>query len=98
MLESGNTAVIVGGPSDGPWLRAMKIPLKILFYKPFADGEFKFFLAQLNQQDLEYLASLMESGQMKSVIDKTYPLAEVPAAVAYQEEGHARGKVVIKVQ
>jgi NADPH:quinone reductase-like Zn-dependent oxidoreductase len=34
---------------------------------------------------------------MKSVIDKTYPLAEVPAAVAYLEEGHARGKVVITV-
>ncbi len=98
VLEPGGTAVIIGGPSDGPWLGALKIPLKILFYKPFADGDFKFFLAKLNQQDLEYLASLMESGQMKSVIDKTYPLAEVPAAVAYQEEGHARGKVVIKVQ
>ncbi len=96
VLEPGGTAVVVGGP-PGAWLGGLKIPLKILFYKPFADGEFKFFLAKLDQKDLEYLASLMESGRLKSVIDKTYPLAEVSAAVGYVEEGHARGKVVIKV-
>jgi len=77
---------------------ALKGPLKILFYRPFADGKFKFFIASLKQKDLEYLASLMESGRVKSVIDRTYPLAEVPAAIAYLEEGHARGKVVIKVE
>jgi NADPH:quinone reductase-like Zn-dependent oxidoreductase len=98
VLEPGGIAVIVGGPSDGPWLGAMKVPLKMLFYKPFADGQFKFFLANLEQKDLEYLASLMESGRLKSVIDSTYPLAQVPAAIAHQEEGHARGKVVIQVQ
>src|SRR4029079_2477311 len=98
VLEPGGTAVIVGGPSDGPWIGAMKVPLKILFYKPFADGQFKFFLANIEHKDLEYLASLMESGRLKSVIDKPYPLAQVPAAVAYQEEGHARGKVIIKVE
>jgi len=96
VLEPGGIAVIVGGPS-GAWLGGLKIPIKIIFYKPFADGDFKFFLAHLNPKDLEYLASLMASGKMKSVIDKTYPLAEVPAAVAYLEEGHARGKVVITV-
>jgi NADPH:quinone reductase-like Zn-dependent oxidoreductase len=41
------------------------------------------------------LVGAMESGRMKSVIDRTYPLAETAAAVAYVEEGHARGKVVI---
>jgi NADPH:quinone reductase-like Zn-dependent oxidoreductase len=97
VLEPGGTAVIVGGPSDGAWLGALKIPLKILFYKPFADGEFKFFLANLDQKDLEYLASLMQSGRLKSVIDRTYPLAQVPAAIAYVEAGHTRGKVIIKI-
>jgi NADPH:quinone reductase-like Zn-dependent oxidoreductase len=98
VLEPGGIAVVVGGPSDGPWLGALKGPLKMIFYRPFADGEFKFFLAKLDQQDLQYLASLMEAGRLKSVIDKTYPLAQAPAAVAYLEEGHARGKVIIKVE
>lgn len=48
-------------------------------------------------RDLQVLAGLLESGQVKPVIDRTYPLEEVPAAIAYLEEGHARGKVVIEV-
>ena len=40
---------------------------------------------------------MMQSGKLKPVIDKTYKLSEVPAAIAYVEEGHARGKVIITV-
>ena len=43
-------------------------------------------------------ATLLEAGSVKSVIDRRYPLAEVPAAIAYLEEGRARGKVVISVE
>ncbi len=47
--------------------------------------------------DLELLGSLLETGALVPVIDRTYPLAEVPAAIAYQAEGHCPGKVVITV-
>ena len=50
-----------------------------------------------NQQDLRFLKDLLESGKLKSVIDRRYPLSEVPAAIRYLEEGHASGKVVIIV-
>jgi NADPH:quinone reductase-like Zn-dependent oxidoreductase len=40
---------------------------------------------------------LMESGKLRSMIDRRYPLAETAAAIAYVEAGHARGKVVVKV-
>jgi NADPH:quinone reductase-like Zn-dependent oxidoreductase len=43
------------------------------------------------------LKELIESGKVTPVIDKTYPLAEVPEAIRYLEQGHARGKVVITV-
>ena len=43
------------------------------------------------------LKGLIESGQVTPAIDRTYPLGEVPAAIRYMEEGHARGKVVITV-
>jgi NADPH:quinone reductase-like Zn-dependent oxidoreductase len=64
----------------------------------FTSQKFKFFIAQLNHADLAYLADLMQSGKMKPVIDRTYKsLSETPQALAYLEEGHARGKVVITV-
>lgn len=54
-------------------------------------------LAKWSRDDLEYIAHLVEAGQVRPVIDRTYPLAETAAAIAYLEEGHARGKVVITV-
>jgi NADPH:quinone reductase-like Zn-dependent oxidoreductase len=50
-----------------------------------------------NRENLENLARLLESGEVKVVIDKVYPLAEAGAAVAHVLGHHARGKVVIAV-
>lgn len=50
-----------------------------------------------NQSDLVFIKELLEAGKVKPVIDRCYPLSEVPAALRYLEEGHARGKVVITV-
>jgi NADPH:quinone reductase-like Zn-dependent oxidoreductase len=41
---------------------------------------------------------MMQSGKVKPVIDRTYKLSELPEAIRYLEEGHARGKVVITVE
>jgi len=57
-----------------------------------------FMLAQLDQKDLEALRELMKSGKVTPVIDRRYPLSEVPAAIEYLETGRARGKVVINVE
>ena len=43
------------------------------------------------------MKELLEAGKVKPVIDRCYPLSEVPEALRYLEEGHARGKVVITV-
>ena len=53
------------------------------------------FMTIPNQKDLVFLKELLEAGKVISVIDRCYPLSEVPEAVRYLEEGHARGKVVI---
>jgi NADPH:quinone reductase-like Zn-dependent oxidoreductase len=55
-------------------------------------------MAQLNKSDLTILGDMMQSGKVKPIIDRTYKLSELPAAIAYLEEGHARGKVVITVE
>ncbi len=49
-------------------------------------------------EDLIVLKELIESGKVAPVIDRHYPLSEVPEAIRYLEEGHARGKVVITVK
>ncbi|MFT7586405.1 MAG: NADPH:quinone reductase-like Zn-dependent oxidoreductase [Cellvibrionaceae bacterium] len=53
--------------------------------------------AKAEQDDLLFFAQLFEKGQLSAVIDRCYPLAELPQAIAYLEEGHAQGKVVISV-
>jgi NADPH:quinone reductase-like Zn-dependent oxidoreductase len=51
-----------------------------------------------NQRDLVFLIELVEAGRVVPVIDRRYPLSEVPEALRYLEEGHAQGKVVITVE
>ncbi len=76
-------------------LRSFTTPL----LSKFSNQKFKFFIAQLNHDDLAYIADLMQSGKLKPVIDRTYKsLSETPQALAYLEEGHARGKVVVDVE
>jgi NADPH:quinone reductase-like Zn-dependent oxidoreductase len=48
--------------------------------------------------ELEHLSELLESGEVRPVIDRTYPLAAAAEALAYVGRGHARGKVVVTVQ
>jgi len=53
------------------------------------------FLARLNHDDLEVVRALIESGKVRSIVDRTYQLDEVAAAISYVEAGHVRGKVVV---
>ena len=53
--------------------------------------------AHVTTKDLEHLSELIEGGKVTPVIDRRYPFAEIPAAIDYLEQGHARGKVVVRV-
>jgi NADPH:quinone reductase-like Zn-dependent oxidoreductase len=50
-----------------------------------------------NQADLLLLKELCETGKLRPVIDRRFPLGDVPSAVQYVENGHARGKVILTV-
>ena len=54
-------------------------------------------LAHPNHADLAFVKELLESGKVIPVIDRSYPLGDVPDAIRYLEEGHAQGKVIITV-
>jgi NADPH:quinone reductase-like Zn-dependent oxidoreductase len=87
-----------GGPKEGNWIGALKGPLKSYLLSPFVSQELVTFMAAINKDDLAVVTELIEAGKVKPVIDRTYPLAQVPEAIRYLEEGHARGKVVISLK
>jgi NADPH:quinone reductase-like Zn-dependent oxidoreductase len=60
--------------------------------------DFVMMLAKLTQEDLTVMRDLMQAGKMTPVNDGRYKLNEVPAAIRYLEEGHARGKVVVSLE
>jgi NADPH:quinone reductase-like Zn-dependent oxidoreductase len=55
------------------------------------------WVAKPNPKDLAFLNELLKAGKIKPVIDRNYPFSEIPEALRYLEEGHARGKIVITV-
>lgn len=55
------------------------------------------FIAKHNKADLVTLKGLIEAGKVTPIIDRSYPLREVPEAIRYLGEGHPRAKVVITV-
>ena len=96
-LASQGTLVIVGGEGGGRWLGGLDRQLRATMLSPFVGQKLGTFVSTPNHEDLLVLKELIESGKVTPVVDRTYPLAEVPEAIRYLEEGHARGKVVITV-
>jgi NADPH:quinone reductase-like Zn-dependent oxidoreductase len=86
-----------GGVNDGRWTGPLIGVIKMLGLKPFVTQEMSLMLAEMNKKDLTILGDLMQAGKVKPVIDRTYTLSQLPEALRYLEEGHARGKVIITV-
>ena len=93
-LSPGGSYYCVGGAVAtllqvlllGPWIQRTKDKkLRILAVRP-------------NREDLAYLAELCAAGKLVPIIDRRYPLHEVPAALQYLGEGRAKGKVVITLE
>jgi NADPH:quinone reductase-like Zn-dependent oxidoreductase len=56
---------------------------------------YSFLFMQANGAQLRELAALYDAGQLRPVIDTTFPFDQTPDALAYVEQGRANGKVVI---
>jgi NADPH:quinone reductase-like Zn-dependent oxidoreductase len=61
------------------------------------DIQLENFMAQSDPEDLEQIASLIDSGKVKPVIAKILPLKQAAEAQKLIEEGHPRGKIVLQV-
>jgi NADPH:quinone reductase-like Zn-dependent oxidoreductase len=94
-LTPTGTLVIVGGETDGRLLGGSDRQLRALVLSPFVGQKLGTFVCRENHEDLIVLKELIEAGKVTPVIDRTYPLSQVPEAIRYMRDGHARGKVVI---
>jgi NADPH:quinone reductase-like Zn-dependent oxidoreductase len=86
-----------GGPDDQGFVGPLILPIKAALARRFVTQEVGFMLADVTKSDLTYLAEAVQNGKLKVVIDKTYPLNQLPDALRYLETGRARGKVVVTV-
>lgn len=94
VLTPNGKLVLCGAPSN---LGAALWGLVKLQLLPNAGGKRVSFLARVRQEDLLALKELAEAGKISPVIDRAYPLSEVPHALRYLGTRQARGKVVISV-
>lgn len=97
-LTPDGTLVLVGGRDDGNWLSPFPGLAKAVTMSWFVKQHLRPFLAQVTRDDLMVVREFLASGTIVPVIDRSYPLRDVPEAIRYLEEGHARGKVVISME
>jgi NADPH:quinone reductase-like Zn-dependent oxidoreductase len=89
--------VIVGAETGGRWLGGNDRQLRALLLSRFVGQKLTTFVNSENAPDLIVLTELIESGKVMPVIERTYPLSQVAAAIRYLQDGHTRGKLVINI-
>ena len=102
-LTPGGTYVLIGhdgfGRGAGRWLGSVPRVLKLVVLSPFVSQLPPPNFSIPNKMDsMAILKDLLQAGKLTPVIDRTFPLTQVPEAIGYLEEGRARGKVVISVR
>ena len=96
VLARTGTLVGVGAPK-GNWIAPVARVLWARLLTRFGSQEMAFMLTDVTREDLLFLAQLIEGGKVMPVIDRRYPLRDVPDAIRYLETMRARGKVVITI-
>ena len=102
VLAPDGKYVLIGhdrfGRGAGRWLGSVPRVLRLVALSPFV-GQLPApnFSKPDKKNQMVVLKELLEAGRITPVIDRTYPLSEVPEAIRYLAEGRARGKVVITV-
>jgi len=97
VMTPEGTVIVVGARMRSALLGPLKHIAGTMVQSIGRSQKAKFFVAQIDTSDLAYLAELMETGMIRSVIDRRYGLAEAVEGLRYLGEGHAQGKVVIDV-
>ena len=92
-LSQNGTYVMAGGGG----VQALQVALFGPLLSRIGRKKVCFFVANINQKDLVFLADLLAAGKIAPVIDRRYPLSAAAEALRYLAEGHAQGKIVLTV-
>src|SRR3954447_14503920 len=97
-LTPKGTLVIVGGDGGGDWTggffrQMLRAPLLSLF----TGQRFRPVTAETNHHDLETITRLIEDGELKSIVGRTFALPEAADAIRSLAQGHATGKIVVSI-
>lgn len=95
VLHPKGVVVGAGGKTDNWMVRPIVGMIMSRALSWFVSQKPAVVFAKITKEDLTVLHDLMKAGKVRPVIDRRYPLVELPEAIRYLEEGHARGKVVI---
>jgi len=100
ILKPNGICVLAGiggaGPDQDQMWRIVR-GFGVSLWSRLTDRKFRRYMTTWNQADLKLLSDLMAAGKVTPFVEKTYPMSETAAALHYFGEGHARGKIVIRV-
>ena len=97
VLNAKGRSIGVGAPHDLSMIGLLAGAVTAMRLSMFSDRKVTSFVAKGNADDLAFIGNLIASGELTPVIDRVYDLNESADAMRYLEEGHARGKVIVKV-
>lgn len=109
ILKPGGHLVSISGPPDPAFAQALglntllKLVIRLLSRSVRKKAknrgvQYSFLFMRANGRQLEQIAGLIDSGDLRPIVDRIFPFNQTPEALAYVETGRAKGKVVIKVQ
>ncbi len=98
VLNPKGIYVMVGERSGRRMIGVLARLITALVLSRFVSQKLVTFLARPNKEDLTIMRELMKAGKVTPVIDRRYSLSEVPEAIRYLGEGHARGKVIVTLE
>ena len=98
VLGPEGICIMVGQLSDRGIISILARLIAALVLSRLVSQKLVMVLARPNKRDLTIMHELLKAGKVTPVIDKRYSLGEVPEAIRYLEEKHARGKVVVTLE
>jgi NADPH:quinone reductase-like Zn-dependent oxidoreductase len=95
LTPNGTLVIVVSQKRDNRFIGPLGYILRTWVAARLSRRKATFFIAKFNKPDMETLRELLESGKMKSVIERVYPFGQIADALQYMGEGHARAKLVV---
>jgi len=97
VLNTNGIHVVIGGASGRWMIGALSGLAGAVMASRFRRHKVVPFVANANRADLSTIAKMIDEGTVVPIIDRRYELADVSDAIRYLEQGHARGKVVVRI-